>query len=187
MLEQRLTLVCLTGEKSPDGHLLGRYQCACGNECVIIQSRVVNGYTRSCGCLASGNNRRHGQRGSRTYSSWSAMRDRCLNPASKDFPRWGGRGITVCDRWDDFEAFLTDMGERPAGMTIDRIDGERGYEPGNCRWATPLEQARNRRDLVVVKTANGEIPLVDYAATLGITKGAAHLRLKRGTLEGVVS
>jgi hypothetical protein len=115
---------------------------------------------------------------------WIAMRQRCLNANSKDFPRWGGRGITVCERWNSFQAFCEDMGPRPAGSSIDRIDPTKGYEPSNCRWATPKEQARNRRDIVRVKTARGVEDLVDYGKRLGLTKGAAHLRLKRGTLEG---
>jgi hypothetical protein len=91
----------------------------------------------------------HGGRTGRTpeYRAWSAMRQRCLNPASQRYASYGGRGITVCDRWSSFEAFLADMGAKPEPKeqySLDRIDNDRGYEPGNCRWATRSEQQRNR-------------------------------------------
>ena len=81
-----------------------------------------------------------------TYQSWVAMKSRCLNARDAGYPRYGGAGITVCARWRaSYAAFLADMGERPPGMTLDRVDGTRGYEPGNCRWATARQQVANRR------------------------------------------
>jgi len=113
------------------------------------------------------------------------MKSRCLDPGNKDYPKWGGAGITIHQEWiDSFEAFYRDVGPRPPGTSIDRINPEFGYHPGNVRWATPVEQARNRRDIVVVDTPHGRMPLVEYAEIVGITKGAAHMRLKRGKLEG---
>lgn len=163
---------------------LGLWRCDCGNGTVVPITRVVNGYTVSCGCFRPGNPT-HGMRSSAEYTSWQAMLRRCHNETDKDYPRYGARGIQVCDAWrGSFAAFFAEIGPRPAGTTVDRIDGTKGYEPGNVRWATPKEQARNRRDLTMVKTPNGLMALVDYAASIGITKGAAHLRLKRGTLEG---
>jgi hypothetical protein len=121
------------------------------------------------------------------YSSWAAAKNRTTNPRSKDYYRYGGAGIGFSERWMKFENFFEDMGERPLGTSLDRIDGTKGYEKGNCRWATPKVQAQNRKDLVVVKTVLGHIPLVEYAKQLGLTKGAAHQRLKRGKLEGVLN
>lgn len=87
----------------------------------------------------------HGYAGTPTYSSWRSMRDRCSNPRSISYPYYGARGVTVCARWAKFEAFLEDMGERPAKTTLDRIDTYGNYEPGNCRWATRSQQNANQR------------------------------------------
>jgi hypothetical protein len=135
-----------------------RCQCDCGS-CIETQGTALRaGRTRSCGCLVTefrkspgcGHVIEHGHsRGgtnSPTYSSWTAMKKRCRCPRNKDWAIYGGRGITFCDRWHSFTNFLADMGERPPGTSLDRFPDKNGnYEPGNCRWATALEQARNRR------------------------------------------
>ena len=184
-----LTFVSIDGARNEkDGNrVLGLFRCVCLSERLYPVSRVLSGFYRQhCGCKTdTGSNRTHGMKGSPEYSSWQAMKARCLDTGNKDYPRWGGVGITICGDWiDSFEAFFAHVGARPSGTTLDRIKPELGYWPGNVRWVTPKQQARNRRDLVVVDTPRGRMPLVDYAQILGISKGAAHLRLKRGKLEG---
>lgn len=99
---------------------------------------------------------RHGQSRKRTYSTWVNMMTRCFNEKNHHYPLYGGRGITVCPEWTEFAAFFADMGERPAGMSLERIDNDGSYAPANCRWATHSEQCRNRRTTRAVVRGDGE-------------------------------
>lgn len=127
--------------------------CTCGKTTVVTAYNLLYGRVRSCGCLkvdAGRASATHGHtRGwvsSPTYRTWRSMMQRCHDPGYISFHQYGAAGISVCDRWQgDFNAFLSDMGERPDGHTLDRINSAGNYEPDNCRWATPTEQARNRR------------------------------------------
>ena len=118
-----------------------RCKCDCGTETVAYLSNLRGGKTKSCGCGVRIHG--HSTEESPTYSSWHSMKQRCLRPRPKDVKYYSH--VTVCDRWLVFANFLADMGERPEGTSLDRIDNAKGYEPGNCRWATPTEQVRNRR------------------------------------------
>lgn len=125
--------------------------CRCGTVRNIHPSNLTSGKTASCGCergeKIAAKRRTHGAAGTRTYRIWGGMVNRCRNPKNRSFPRYGGVGITVCERWRSFPNFLADMGEAPAGMSIDRIDNAIGYEPANCRWADDLTQRLNRRSV----------------------------------------
>lgn len=130
--------------------------CACGKKFFAWKQSLATGNTKSCGCLR---NTRTGARSKKydeaystrshplnwLYMRWTGMLERCTNPKSSNWKNYGGRGITVCERWMRFDNFLSDMGVPAFGLSIDRIDNDKGYEPSNCRWATPIEQRQNQR------------------------------------------
>lgn len=156
MIGERFGLLMVTGRamNSAAGKRRWNCSCACGSATTVVGGDLRAGKQVSCGCkrrrvlatsaLAHGSARRSGR--SPTYRTWADMVKRCTNPRSWAWKYYGGRGITVCARWLDFANFLADMGERPAGLTLDRINNDGNYEPGNGRWATRLEQRHNRRE-----------------------------------------
>lgn len=129
-------------------------KCSCGKSLLVDGDSLRSAVTRSCGCLLreragetrAERNRTHGQSRTRAHVTWKAMKARCRNEKSTQWKHYGGVGVSVCDRWvNSFENFIADMGQRPQGMSLDRINPFGNYEPGNCRWATPKQQAQNRR------------------------------------------
>jgi len=143
----KLTVIGRHNENSKDGKSRWLCVCDCGNKIVATGQKIKSGHTKSCGCAKTGINITHGMTESREYEIWCGMKKRCNNKSNEAFNRYGGRGISVCDKWqNDFQAFLDDMGGCPKGHSIDRIDNDGDYTPDNCKWSTPKEQAQNRHE-----------------------------------------
>jgi hypothetical protein len=158
-------------------------RCACGTEqfrCRLANLR--NGTTKSCGCLrreAGQRNATHGMTKTPEYRAWQSMRARCTDPTDKSFIHYGGRGIAVCQAWEEsFETFLADMGRRPtAKHSIDREKNDGNYEPGNCRWATRLQQTRNRRIAILIEYEGEKVALQDLCDRHGLSYSTVHSRI----------
>lgn len=178
----RLTVI----KRGPNKKNATRWRCICdcGTTTLVHSYSLLKETSKSCGCLKNENtaklNVTHGMSHHPLYSVWFSMVGRCTNPKKPDYPRYGGRGITVCEQWMSFSNFYADMGERPDGTSIDRIDNNKGYYPSNCRWASHTVQARNKNNNHIVEY-NGEAHCVtEWAEITGITADAIHFRLKRG-------
>lgn len=146
----RLTVVKEAMTRKNDGHVAWLCACSCGESIIVSGHSLRSGTTTSCGCLAkelaAERFSTHNKSGTGTYQSWICMRNRCYYKKDISYKYYGERGITVCDRWlDSFENFYEDMGDRPDGKSIDRINNEGNYEPTNCKWSTAKEQANNTR------------------------------------------
>lgn len=155
-----------------------RFLCKCGKECVLRASYVVNGNTKSCGCRKL----LHGETKSKEHCSWWSMICRCNDPKDEHYPNYGGRGIRVCQEWaDSYIAFISCVCRKPSPKhTLDRIDVNGHYEPGNVRWATPKEQSRNRRNNKVVTFNGVAMCCAEWCELLGFSKNLVSKRLSMG-------
>lgn len=164
-------------------------KCDCGNEKIIFHGNLQRGSTKSCGCLQNETRKAcatHGHTRGRIptpeYSAYSAMKRRCLLPTDRCYHLYGGRGITICERWiNSFENFLSDMGERPSPRhSIDRIDTNGNYEPSNCRWATPKEQQNNKRSCCYIEYGGERLTITQWAERTGLKAATIRNRLGYG-------
>jgi hypothetical protein len=176
----RLTVLGQTGS-GPQG-CLWRVRCQCGQEFSVRSNSLRTGGTRSCGCRR----RKHGESRretlTREYAAWQSMVSRCEYPQDRVFRHYGGRGIRVCERWrSSYPTFLADMGRRPSPThSLDRIDPNGNYEASNCRWATPKEQARNKRTSRVLNVGGESRTVAEWAERTGIGFTTIRERIRRG-------
>lgn len=175
----RLTVV----EPIPGRRYLCR--CDCGRERIAHTSNLTSGTVVSCGCWRRVRMATLNAKSKTTeYRTWRSMLQRCNNPRRPEYPRYGGRGIKVCERWHIFDNFLSDMGPKPsADLSIERINNDKGYEPGNCCWATAYTQTRNRDSGNRFITFNGKTLMVtEWARSIGLSPAGMYNRLRRGWL-----
>lgn len=162
-----------------------KVKCDCGVVKMVKAGGLCAGKVSSCGCYREelrtkhGHNRKYGGQTS-TYTTWHSMLQRCLNKNSQEYPNYGARGIAVCERWRDFKNFLFDMGEKPKGTHIDRIDNNKGYSKDNCRWVTPRENMQNKRTCVYVEAFGKRLTLMGWESETGINHETLRSRLLRG-------
>ena len=176
--------------KKKGSHLMWKCVCLCGKTKSVRGSHLKDGLIVSCGCYQREQSRLrntiHGECYSPEWKSWSQMHSRCSNPNNADYKNYGGRGIKVCKRWAEFAPFLKDMKRRPSlGHTLERIKNHLGYFPKNCRWATKLEQARNKRTNRFVTVGEFTRCLGEWAQVSGISPSVIGNRLRAGWDEKV--
>lgn len=193
----RWTVLREDGRKQMGGHndrkVMWLCHCECGIERSVQAGNLLSGLTKSCGCLnlelCKSRATTHGMSDTREFKNWLLMIDRCTNKNNKRWNRYGGRGIKVCARWLDFSLFYADMGNKPKGLTIERINNDGNYEPGNCRWATPTEQQRNKRSNRILEAFGRKQILAEWERELGMSASLLHYHLRSGikTLEQIIT
>lgn len=175
-----LTVLSKSSEKNRYG-VMWECLCDCGNKTVTMSRRIRDGSTKSCGCLANPHGHATKEKMTPTYNSWRSMKARCYDSSAISYKNYGGRGITVCPEWiNDFARFLKDMGERPEGTQIDRLDVNGNYTPENCRWATRKQDSRNRRTTRNLTIDGVTQTSVDWSEQLNVDLKLINNRLRRG-------
>lgn len=166
------------------GQLTWSCECECGNRKVTLGMLLRKGQVQSCGCLhkeiTASINKTHGKAATPIYYIWRSMMDRCHAPKSHAYSRYGGRGINVCERWQSFEDFYADMGDRPEGKSLERIDNNGDYSPENVVWADAKAQANNRRSNVILEHNGEKKTMQQWADQLGVKIQTIWARIDRG-------
>jgi hypothetical protein len=176
----RLTVVERAPNKSAsDTNARWKCVCECGRETVQYGQDLKKGKVVSCGCWNDEKRFKHGLANTPVHRIWIAMNSRCTNPNLKEYPNYGGRGIKVCERWKSFENFIADMGVRPDGYSIDRINNDGDYEPSNCRWATTKQQLNNRRNSRILELNGERKTVAEWADHLGVKYDLIRNRVDR--------
>lgn len=181
-------LVINEHSRSTDGTVYWLCVCDCGKHKAVIGTSLRAGRAKSCGCASpkftTETTRSHGMSRTRTYRIWHGMRQRCSDAAKGKVRRnYFDKGIRVCERWEQFENFFADMGEAPEGMSIDRIDGNGNYEPGNCRWATPIQQGNNTSSNVSIEHRGEKKTISEWAREIGVKANTLLYRIRRNLPE----
>ena len=156
--------------------------CDCGNHVVVLANSLRNGNNKSCGCYRKEYRIKHNMRNTRLYNIWANMRQRCNNTHNRQYADYGGRGITICDEWAEFETFYewAMASSYNDSLSIDRIDNNGGYSPDNCRWASNATQSNNRRSCVNITYRGETKTLAQWAKALGMSDSALRTRLRKG-------
>jgi len=155
-------------------------KCDCGNTKIVSTNKLNNGHVKSCGCLAKTNAVKHNAIGTREYITWTNIKARCTNPNNNSYHNYGGRGITVCDKWlKSFENFYEDMGICPKGFSIERVNNDKGYNKDNCIWASSKTQSMNRRSNFIINYKGEEKPLKEWCEDLNLEYKKVFARIKQ--------
>jgi hypothetical protein len=158
----RWVVLSIHPKRTRSGGVFWACRCSCGTKRIVRGSHLWRSLTKSCGCLV----KTHGMSRTRVHNIWKSMRQRCSNPNHVAYANYGGRGITVCERWQAFLNFYADMGDPPPGLSIDRINNDSGYESSNCKWPSRSEQCRNRRPFKRKRRRSTAAEIRAYAAAL---------------------
>lgn len=182
-------LLVISNEGVRKGHQYWLCQCDCGNKKIVEGGNLKSGNTKSCGCFhveqAINKNKTHGMRYSKEYTAWESMITRCHNTKNKSYADHGGKGISVCDEWrESFQYFINHIGKAPSpNHSVDRINNNGDYEPGNVRWATRIEQANNKSNNRYI-TYNGKtLTLAQWESELNLRSGLLSQRIRQGFTE----